>query len=61
MGYGQSPVPGYYLGVSPAASPTGPPLIEKTAKAKKPRHTGMNKQKAGLLEEKDYQDVPQKT
>jgi hypothetical protein len=35
MGYEQSPVTGYYLGVPPAASATAPPIIQKTAQAKK--------------------------
>jgi rhamnogalacturonan endolyase len=35
MAYEQSPVPGYYLGVSPAASATAASVIPKPAQAKK--------------------------
>jgi len=36
MGYEQSPVPSYYLGVSLAASASATPIIPMTAQAKKP-------------------------
>lgn len=35
MGYEQSPVTGYYLGVSPADSDSAKPVIQKTAQAEK--------------------------
>jgi hypothetical protein len=36
MGYEQSPVPGCYLGVSPADAANATPIIPKTAQARKP-------------------------
>jgi len=35
MGYEQSPVTGYYLGVSPADSANAKPIIQKTVQAEK--------------------------